>query len=117
MTPEHILKFPPLPLARIKKVMKMDENVKMISGEVPLIFAKAAELFILELTLRSWVHTEENRRRTLQRNDVAHAVTEHDMFDFLMERVKIWQGFYFGNLAQKNCRARFRIESRSVFSQ
>lgn len=55
-----------LPLARIKKIMKLDEEVKMISAEAPLLFAKAAEIFIHELTLRAWIHTEENKRRTLQ---------------------------------------------------
>lgn len=46
--------------------MKLDEDVKMISAEAPLLFAKAAEIFIHELTLRSWIHTEDNKRRTLQ---------------------------------------------------
>jgi nuclear transcription factor Y gamma len=55
-----------LPLARIKKIMKLDDDVKMISAEVPILFAKAAEMFIHELTLRSWLHTEESKRRTLQ---------------------------------------------------
>ena len=55
-----------LPLARIKKIMKCDEDVRMISAEAPVLFAKACELFILELTLRSWAHTDENKRRTLQ---------------------------------------------------
>ena len=55
-----------LPLARIKKIMKLDDEVKMISAEAPLLFAKACEMFICELTLRAWVHTEENKRRTLQ---------------------------------------------------
>ncbi len=50
--------------------MKLDDEVKMISAEAPIIFAKAAELFIQELTLRAWVHTEENKRRTLQVGDV-----------------------------------------------
>uniref|UniRef100_A0A0A9XAJ5 Nuclear transcription factor Y subunit gamma n=1 Tax=Lygus hesperus TaxID=30085 RepID=A0A0A9XAJ5_LYGHE len=76
-----------LPLARIKKIMKLDEEVKMISGEAPVLFAKAAELFIQELTLRSWVHTEDNKRRTLQRNDIAMAVTKYDQFDFLIDIV------------------------------
>jgi hypothetical protein len=40
----------------------------MISAEAPVMFAKACEMFILELTLRSWIHTEENKRRTLQVN-------------------------------------------------
>lgn len=55
-----------LPLARIKKIMKLDDDVKMISAEVPVLFAKAAEIFIHELTLRAWLHTEESKRRTLQ---------------------------------------------------
>lgn len=77
----------PLPLARIKKIMKLDEDVKMISAEAPLLFAKAAEIFITELTLRAWVHTEENKRRTLQRNDIAIAIMKYDQFDFLIDIV------------------------------
>lgn len=60
------LKVQALPLARIKKIMKLDEDVKMISAEAPMLFAKAAEIFIHELTLRAWIHTEDNKRRTLQ---------------------------------------------------
>ncbi|ERM93786.1 nuclear transcription factor Y subunit C-2 isoform X2 [Amborella trichopoda] len=76
-----------LPLARIKKIMKADEDVRMISAEAPVIFAKACEMFILELTLRSWIHTEENKRRTLQKNDIAAAITRTDIFDFLVDIV------------------------------
>lgn len=76
-----------LPLARIKKIMKMDEDVKMISAEAPVLFAKAAEIFINELTLRGWVHAEDNKRRTLQRNDIAMAITKYDQFDFLIDIV------------------------------
>lgn len=46
--------------------MKLDEEVKMISAEAPVLFSKAAEIFITELTLRAWIHTEDNKRRTLQ---------------------------------------------------
>lgn len=76
-----------LPLARIKKIMKMDEDVKMISAEAPLLFSKAAQLFIAELSLRAWVHTEESKRRTLQRNDIAAAISKFDQFDFLIDIV------------------------------
>eukprot|EP01018_Ginkgo_biloba_P009114 Gb_08937 [translate_table: standard] len=67
--------------------MKADEDVRMISAEAPVIFAKACEMFILELTLRSWIHTEENKRRTLQKNDIAAAITRTDIFDFLVDIV------------------------------
>lgn len=67
--------------------MKLDEDVKMISAEAPVLFAKAAEIFIHELTMRAWIHTEDNKRRTLQRNDIAMAITKYDQFDFLIDIV------------------------------
>ena len=84
--------------------MKLDDDVKMISAEVPILFAKAAELFIQELTIHSWLQTEESRRRTLQvglthslsettfrvffqRNDVAAAIAKNELFDFLIDIV------------------------------
>merc|ERR1712141_19938 len=81
------LKHQELPLARIKKIMKLDEDVKMISAEAPVLFSKAAEIFIHELTMRAWIHTEDNKRRTLQRNDIAMAITKYDQFDFLIDIV------------------------------
>lgn len=74
-----------VPLAQIKKIMKADEDVCMISAEAPVIFAKACEMFILELALRSWTHTEENKRRTLQKNDIGTAISRTDVFDFLVD--------------------------------
>ncbi|CAL9107772.1 unnamed protein product [Musa textilis] len=82
-----------LPLARIKKIMKADEDVRMISAEVPVVFAKACEMFILELTLRSWIHAEDNKRRKLQKNDIAAAITNADMFDFLDDIIPRDGGF------------------------
>lgn len=76
-----------LPLARIKKVMKTDEDVRMISAEAPILFAKACEIFITELTMRAWCVSEENKRRTLQKADIAEALQKSDMFDFLIDIV------------------------------
>ena len=59
----------------------------MISAEAPILFAKACEIFILELTMRAWIHTEENKRRTLQRSDIAAAISKSDVFDFLIDIV------------------------------
>lgn len=61
--------------------MKLDDDVKMISAEVPILFAKAAELFIQELTIHSWLQTEESRRRTLQVDS---------FFGFILSREKIY---------------------------
>merc|ERR1711865_1365862 len=74
-----------LPLARIKKIMKSDEDVRMISAEAPVVFAQSCELFIMELTSRAWAITEENKRRTLQKSDVAQAIQQGDFYDFLVD--------------------------------
>lgn len=78
-TDEHDFKLHQLPLARIKKVMKADPEVKMISAEAPILFAKGCDIFITELTMRAWIHAEENKRRTLQRSDIASALAKSDM--------------------------------------
>jgi nuclear transcription factor Y gamma len=76
-----------LPLARIRKIMKADEGVSMISSETPVLFAKACEMFITELTTRSWDNVVANKRKTLQKSDIASAISRNDMFDFLVDIV------------------------------
>ena len=68
--------------------MKLDEDVKMISAETPLLISKACELFIIELAYRGWIHTIESNRRTLQRNDIAQAISNNDFYDFLLDIVE-----------------------------
>ena len=84
---QHDYKIHQLPLARIKKVMKADPEVKMISAEAPILFAKGCDIFITELTMRAWIHAEDNKRRTLQRSDIAAALAKSDTFDFLIDIV------------------------------
>jgi len=74
-----------LPLARIKRIMKSDEDVRMISAEAPLLFAKACELFILELTVRSWAFAEFSGRNGMEKEDVLNVLQATDIFDFLAE--------------------------------
>lgn len=73
-----------LPLARIKRIMKSDEDVRMISAEAPVLFAKACEIFILELSIRAWGAAEKSKRRTLQKEDIDEAIKNTDIFDFLV---------------------------------
>jgi nuclear transcription factor Y gamma len=72
-----------LPLARIKRVMKSDEDVRMISAEAPILFAKACECFVLDLTIRCWGYSEHNNRQGLEREDVLQVLKETGTFDFL----------------------------------
>ncbi|KAG0457403.1 hypothetical protein HPP92_022560 [Vanilla planifolia] len=90
-----------LPLSRIKKIMKQSgEEVKMISCEAPLVFAKACELFIEELTARAYKMTVQGKRRTLQKEDIAAAVSATDVFDFLVEMVSASVGDVAGEAAE-----------------
>ena len=74
-----------LPLARIKRIMKSDEDVRMISAEAPVLIAKACELFILDLSIRSWNYSQLHKRRTLQKEDIREAIQKTDIFDFLVD--------------------------------
>ncbi|KAA8520806.1 hypothetical protein F0562_011479 [Nyssa sinensis] len=86
-----------LPLARIKKIMKKsNDDVKMISGEAPIVLSKACELFIEELTKKSWMMTMQGKRRTLHKEDVASAVIGTDIFDFLVNLVENKQAGFDG---------------------
>ncbi|GMH69318.1 hypothetical protein TrST_g1126 [Triparma strigata] len=84
-----------LPLARIKKIMKSEDEIKpsmgqqklMISSEGPIFFSKACEMFIGEVAIRAWMSTCEGKRRTVQKADVQAALNRSDMFDFLIDIV------------------------------
>ncbi|VDP03294.1 unnamed protein product [Heligmosomoides polygyrus] len=78
-----------LPMARVKKVMRIDDDVRsqMISSDAPLLLAAASEMFIQEITLRAWQLVEEGRRKTLQKSDIAAAASRFEHFDFLIDIV------------------------------
>ncbi|KAF9074527.1 histone-fold-containing protein [Rhodocollybia butyracea] len=83
-------RHPILPLARIKKVMKSDPDVKMIAADAPILFCKACEsitVFIEEITARAFIIADSNKRRTLSRSDIAAALSKSDQFDFLIDIV------------------------------
>ncbi|KAI5120737.1 hypothetical protein M0805_006443 [Coniferiporia weirii] len=93
-------RHPPLPLARIKKVMKSDPDVKScsnyasaISRPAPILFCKACEIFISEITARAFIVADANKRRTLSRSDIAKALGKSDQFDFLIDIVPREDGF------------------------
>lgn len=96
------------PLARVKKVMKMDEWIKleleresntqdeqennssaklMIAAESPILVGKACELLVKDLSIRAWLHTKRKKRKTVQRNDILSAISNNEMFDFLIDVV------------------------------
>ena len=67
--------------------MKSDEDVELVAKETPILFAIASDIFITELTMRAWIHTKQSKRRILLQSDIAQAISESDMFDFLIDIV------------------------------
>ena len=57
----------------------------MISAETPILFAKACEMFIIELTHKAYYYAKKSNRKTLQRNDIAQAISETEIYDFLLD--------------------------------
>ncbi|XP_069152175.1 nuclear transcription factor Y subunit C-1-like [Solanum lycopersicum] len=78
-----------LPISRIKKIMKSDKEVRMISAESPILLAKACELFIQDLTHRSWLKAQECQRQTLKKIDFFTVLKETELFDFLVDAISM----------------------------
>ena len=71
-----------IPIARIKKVMKTDVDVNMISNDSPIVLAKACELFIIDLSLRAQFFSQ-NKDKELKKQDVIMAIANIPHFEFL----------------------------------
>ncbi|CAB3404842.1 unnamed protein product [Caenorhabditis bovis] len=78
-----------LPMARVKKIMRLDDTMKnlMIAGDAHVFLAAACELFIEEVTALTWHFVDESRRRTLQKSDVMMALEKNEQFDFLVDLI------------------------------
>ena len=67
--------------------MKSEEDVRMIAAETPLMFSKAIEMLIHELTIKATFQAEKCDRRTTQRKDIAVAIGATPTFDFLIDTI------------------------------
>lgn len=83
MTKKQFRHYKDLPLARIKRIMKSDEDVDMISAEAPILFAKACELFILDVTTRAHYEAEIENRFNIEREDFFNVYHKTAEYDFL----------------------------------
>ncbi|KAL9656070.1 hypothetical protein ABK040_007688 [Willaertia magna] len=72
-----------LPVARVKRIMKSDVDVRIISQEAVLLVAKATEKMIEHLAKESCKYTLKENRKTIQYKDLVESVKNCDVFDFL----------------------------------
>ncbi|KAL3346215.1 hypothetical protein AABB24_024911 [Solanum stoloniferum] len=78
---------PEMPISRIRRAMKSNDHVKMVSAHSTVLLSKAIEMFIMELTLRAWMQADQGKCRTLKRYDFARAIRDEEVFDFLSDIV------------------------------
>ncbi|XP_063936297.1 nuclear transcription factor Y subunit C-2-like [Daucus carota subsp. sativus] len=70
MTPADLKKHK-LPLAPVKRIMRADNDIRMIVQETVAVFAKTCEMFILDTTSQAWINNEKDGRRNVQKKDIA----------------------------------------------
>ena len=81
-----------LPMARIKRLMRCDPDVKTVSKIATVLMAKATEEFIQSLVAGSIKASAAKRRKTVKYEDVATAVLRADHFAFLAKDLPIEDG-------------------------
>mmetsp|Transcript_50107 Transcript_50107/g.108896 ORF Transcript_50107/g.108896 Transcript_50107/m.108896 type:complete len:133 (+) Transcript_50107:198-596(+) len=58
-------------------------SAQTISSEAPVVFAKACELFVHELTIRAWMHAELHGRQVLVKKDIVNAIARTPSLSFV----------------------------------
>ncbi|KAJ0420917.1 histone-fold-containing protein [Aspergillus carlsbadensis] len=86
-TPPEITGQSSLPMARIKKIIQLDEDIVQCSNNATFVVAMATELFIQYLTEQGHnvVKSERKPRKTIQYKDLATAVSRIDNLEFLAD--------------------------------
>ncbi|KAF7512140.1 hypothetical protein GJ744_002302 [Endocarpon pusillum] len=85
--PDEITGTSALPLARVKKIIAMDEDLVQCSNSAAFAISVATENFIRYLTEQAHnvVKAERKPRRNIQYKDFANAVARIDNLDFLAD--------------------------------
>ena len=72
-----------LPSARVKHIMKVDQDVTLITAECTFLVTKATELFIESLAREAFLHTSQAKKKTVQKRDVDAAIENVESLMFL----------------------------------
>jgi len=75
------------PVARIRKIAKLDPEVKTLSKEALQLVVKSAELALAKLGRESVKVARLQNRRTLLADDVAHVCNHREAFRFLKDDI------------------------------
>ncbi|KAI9328349.1 histone-fold-containing protein, partial [Obelidium mucronatum] len=73
--------------ARIKKIMRSDEDVGKINAATPLLVSSALEQFLKSLVLQCVVEAKNRGGKKLMASHLKAAVNSTEKFDFLKDIV------------------------------
>ena len=77
---EKLTRFP---MGRIRHIMKMDPDVKVVTPEATFLVNKSLELFVESLVWEAHRYTELSRKKTMAKADVERAIDGVDALAFL----------------------------------
>ena len=77
---EKLTRFP---MGRIRHIMKMDPDVKVVTPEATFLVNKSLELFVESLVWEAHRYTEISRKKTMAKSDVERAIDGVDALAFL----------------------------------
>ncbi|ODQ52169.1 histone-fold-containing protein, partial [Saitoella complicata NRRL Y-17804] len=74
-----------LPLARIKKIIKVDDEITQCSAPATFLISVATEMFIQHLAAAGHAQSRLDGAKTLRYKDLANAVARRDDLEFLCD--------------------------------
>jgi histone H3/H4 len=76
-----------LPVSRIRKISRLDPDVKGLSKESTLLITKSAELFLHKIANDSCSMAKLNHKRTIYTQDIVDVCSLKDVFFFLKDDI------------------------------
>jgi len=77
---EKLFKFP---LGTVKRIIKMDPDVNVISKDSIFLISKALEMFVESLSIEAYSYTAGAKKKTVSKQDVEKAIDAVDALAFL----------------------------------
>ena len=82
------------PLAKIKNIIKLDDDIKLCQKNAYFVIGKLTELFLQELAKNSYLVCKNQKRKTINIEDINTAIRQNDKYSF----IDINSIFYIENL-------------------
>lgn len=76
------------PVSRIRKICRLDPEVKGMSKESTIMITKCCEFFVSKMAKETWSMAKMHQKRTIHAQDVLDTCSLKEMFFFLREDMK-----------------------------